>query len=83
MDREEVVSNLSDFLVSHCGLDATDLNPKEKLFTTSRLSSYDLMVLMTFIDETYGIDIDTSNLEIEQLDTLDGISELVIAADNP
>lgn len=76
----EIVNAVRQSLVEERGVDASLLSDDEALFTSQALDSLDFVWIESFVMETYGVDLRTGDIMIEDFDTLRRIATRIIAA---
>ena len=73
----KIQEDVKEFLHQEVGLDAQELTPDDRLFSTGMLNSLDILELVSFIEKKYEIKIDTWEISLEKFDTLSEISTYV------
>ena len=67
---QDILSYIDKELVSEPG---TELDGSSALFSSGLLSSLDLVNLIHFLEEAYGVSIDPMDVDMENFDTVDSI----------
>ncbi len=70
MDNDEIHRLLRAFLDEECGLDTAVIDDHTLLFTDRHLNSLDILRVVAFIEERFGIAVDPMEVGLETLDTL-------------
>ena len=77
MIAEHIQDEIKVFLADDAGVDADTLAPETKLFSSRLLNSFDLLNIVAFLEESYGIKVGTWEISLERFDTLAGIADYV------
>lgn len=78
MERSQIKSAVSDFLRKECYLADDQSGGDVPLFSSSLLSSLDFIDLVSFIEKNYGIVVEATDAGIENLDTVNRITEFIL-----
>ena len=79
MDKNYVITKFRVFLEDECGVDAGKLTSDDALFSSSLLNSLDILRVVSYLEETFTIQIGTWEVSLEGFDTMNQISEFVLA----
>ena len=60
-----------------CGADTQDLSPDLDLFEEGLLDSFGALQLLVTLSESFGVDLDVSDVAREQVATVEKIEELI------
>ncbi|OFZ80910.1 MAG: hypothetical protein A2583_05620 [Bdellovibrionales bacterium RIFOXYD1_FULL_53_11] len=63
------------FLINKTG--RGDVGHEEGIFTGKLLDSFGVLELISFLEDEFGIEIDTTRHELSEFDTIDGIVALI------
>lgn len=76
---QEIEKSIRDYLVSEFLEDRPelDLTADTNLLTSHVIDSLGIFVLITFLEEQYGVSIDADDVLIEHFETIGAISRLV------
>ncbi|WP_095976940.1 acyl carrier protein [Melittangium boletus] len=78
MNKTQVLADLTRYVTQEIlEGDASDLEPSTPLLELGILNSLETARLMTFIQKQYGIAVPTEQLRVENLQTLNTLTELV------
>jgi acyl carrier protein len=69
--------NLLEYLSSRMGLDAEGVDDATPLFSSNLLDSFSIVDLMMFIEKQAGIRLDTWDVTLENLDSIERILRYV------
>lgn len=80
MNETEVREQLTHFVKERFELDfeALDINGDTNLYEMGLIDSLDSMILLTFIEKTYDINVSASSLENNALDSINSIVDLIL-----
>jgi len=76
MNLPEIQARLKEHMVSELGLDP-DIAADEPLFTSNTLDSLDILKLVLFVEQGFGVTFKPIDVSIESFDTIDRIAALV------
>jgi acyl carrier protein len=68
---------LKTFMTDNLGLDAAGVDDQTPLFTSSLLDSFSMIELIEFIESSAGIRISPTDVNLDNLDSLDRIMKYV------
>lgn len=68
---------LRDFFVDECGVDESAYQKDMALFSSGVLNSLDLLRVVSFVEQTFGIKIGTWEVSLESFDTPGLIEDFV------
>lgn len=71
IDEKAIADKLQAFLKDECGIAAGKISGSTPLFTSSLLSSLDLLDLVAFIEETFGLTLPAMDVSLDAFDTVD------------
>jgi acyl carrier protein len=76
--KEQIVSQLNDYITSQI-LKRSDktLNPNEALISGGLVDSFSLVDLAMFVEQTWGVRIDDTELNAQTFDTLNQLADLI------
>ena len=77
-EDEDAREALIGFFMDECYMEREEVETEKTLFSKRRLDSLDFMDLTAFLDEKFGIEVDTSEMELKEFDSLDSITLFVI-----
>jgi methoxymalonate biosynthesis acyl carrier protein len=72
-----IEQTLKEFVAGLCQLPGGALSAQESLFESRKLNSINLMELVTFVEETYSIQIGPMDLSLQNFDTVEKIATFV------
>lgn len=75
--REIIVAGIEKFLREKCFGENEEIPPDENLFLSGRLSSFEMIELVLFIESEFGVTIDPLKITVENLGSLNSIVELL------
>lgn len=76
MDIEVIQSEIIEYLTEEIGV-GRELGKDDLLFTSGTVDSFDLVRLLSFLKEQYGLELSPLEVSIDNFDSVAGISELV------
>ena len=76
--RDEIIVKLNEYITTQI-LKRPDktLNPLEPLISGGLIDSFSLVDLSLFIEQTWGVHLDDTELNAQTFDTLDQLAELI------
>ena len=76
--RTEIISKIGSYIAAEL-LKSTDrqIQPDEPLISGGMIDSFSLVDLALFIEETFGVRVDDTELNADTFDTLDQLAALV------
>jgi acyl carrier protein len=76
--KEQIVSQLNEYITSQI-LKRSDktLNPNEALISGGLVDSFSLVDLAMFVEQTWGVRIDDTELNAQTFDTLNQLAGLI------
>ena len=79
MTTEDIALKLADFLVESCptNFDKNTLPRDQSLLSLQILDSFGILNLITFVESTWQIEIPTTEITIENFDTVNGVASLI------
>lgn len=79
-DKTQIQSAVKSFLLTEFlpGEDPDELQPSTPLISAGILDSIGTLKLVTFLEETFRVQIEAHEADMEHLDTLDDIASLVL-----
>jgi acyl carrier protein len=79
-DKTQIQSAVKEFLLTEFlpGEDPNELQPSTPLISAGILDSIGTLKLVTFLEETFRVQIEAHEADMEHLDTLDDIASLVL-----
>jgi len=75
MDKQKISEFVRDLITSK-GFEA-NLSDEETLVTSGLLDSMDVLTIVLFLEESFGLDLDVSDFDADNFDTIDGICSMV------
>ncbi len=75
MDKIKI-SEFVRSLVTSKGFDA-NFSDEEALITAGLLDSMDVLTIVVFLEESFGLDFDVTDFDPDKFDTIDGIFSMV------
>ena len=78
METEVVESDILQYLRDELGV-PEDLTPAAPLFSNGTVDSFDLVRILSFLGERYGLEISPLEVSLENFDCVKSMSELVTA----
>ena len=78
-EKDAIQADIVAFLAEQCYLPADAADPDTALFSSGTLSSIDLIDLVAFMEERFGIAIEPTEVELDKLDTVARITAFVRA----
>jgi len=57
--------------------DNTPIADKDKLISAGRLDSVDVMDIVVFLEDSYGLDFSVRGIDIDDFDSLDSITKMI------
>jgi len=75
---EEMITNLSNYIAANI-LKQPDrtIAPQEALISSGLIDSFHLVDLSMYVEDTYGVRIDDTELNVETFDTLTQLASLI------
>jgi acyl carrier protein len=70
------ISEFVRSLVTSKGFEA-DFSDEETLITGGLLDSMDVLTIVLFLEESFGLDLDVTDFDPDKFDTIDGIFSMV------
>ena len=86
MSKEEIYKQLKDFLIDRFELpfgDDPDLGDETHLYDDGFIDSMDTLVLLTFLEKTFQIKVETQDLLDSPINTVQEIVDFVFARKAP
>ncbi len=76
-----ISARVKDFILAEFlpGEDASELTPSTGLISSGVLDSLAVLKLVSFLEESFGIEVAAHEADADHLDTLDDITKLVMA----
>jgi acyl carrier protein len=76
--RDEIIVKLNDYITTQL-LKRPDktLNPQEPLISGGLIDSFSLVDLSLFVEQTWSVRLDDTELNAQTFDTLDQLAELI------
>lgn len=80
-DKNQIQSTVKGYLLAEFlpGEDASLLTPTTPLISAGILDSIGTLKLVTYLEETFNVQIEAHEADMEHLDTLDDIARLVMS----
>ena len=75
--EKHVTGLIQTFLVNECGLSEDDIDANTPLFSSSLLSSIDLIDMLLFFEQKFGINVPTPEVTTEKFDTVNLIAKFI------
>lgn len=76
--REEIISKLSSYIAQHIlKQPKRTIRPDEPLISSGLIDSFSLVDLGVFVEETFGIRIEDTELNADTFDTLEQLATLI------
>lgn len=72
----DIAQKLKDFICEHAGLSADDIANDTLLFTDGYIDSFTMASLIGFLEEELGVEVDPSDVTLENFDSIDAIVAL-------
>ena len=69
---------LTDAIVEHFGLDASQITGHTPLFTSALLSSIQLIQMIMLVEEKFAVTIPGFDVGMETFDTVDALSNYIV-----
>lgn len=66
----DLASELTGYIVQHCGLSASRINDDALLFSTGALDSFSLIDIVTFLEQKTGLKVRPRDLEFGNFDSV-------------
>ena len=81
MTNDEIARTVKDYILrTHLpGEDPSKLAPSTPLITSGILDSLATLELVSFLEQTFGIELEAHDVDPERLDTLERIEGLVVS----
>ena len=76
MDIGDIRSKVIEYLKEEIGVDA-GIAEDDPLFSTGTVDSFDLVRILSFLKEQYGLELSPLEVSLDNLDSVARISELV------
>jgi acyl carrier protein len=76
MDIGDIQSKVIEYLKEEIGIDA-GIAEDDPLFSTGTVDSFDLVRILSFLKEQYGLELSPLEVSLDNLDSVARISELV------
>lgn len=73
----ETKKKIRDYISNDLGIDISQVADGEPLFSSGLIDSFALVELLAFLESDLGAEIDIADIDIDQLDTIDGLSNMV------
>ena len=77
-DKNKIQETVLSYLADETGLDPEEVNMDTGLFTTGELDSLDILKIVSFIENTYGLSISPFEVSLQKLNTVSLISDFII-----
>ena len=75
---DDVISKLSDFITSEIlKQPERELSPDAPLISSGLIDSFSLMDIALFVEETFGVRIEDTELNAETFDTIQELADLI------
>ena len=75
MDKKKISEFVRD-LVTSKGFE-TNFSDEDTLVTSGLLDSMDVITIVLFLEESFGLDLEVSDFDGDNFDTIDGICSMV------
>lgn len=72
-----MAEHLLSYMQDHLGIDTSDIERSTPLFSTQVIDSFSLVSLITFIEDSCGIQVDPQDVTLENLDTIERILDYI------
>lgn len=77
LNGSEVIRVLGEYLYREAGLGTDEVAPRTALFTSGLLDSLQLLGLVAFIEDRFGVEVKPLDVSLETFDTLERIADYV------
>ena len=78
LDADTIQNELRKFLVDELGIEERELDPASRLITTGIIDSMDVLMLVAFVENNFGLTIKALDVSVEEFDSLDRLAEFVL-----
>ena len=78
LQSDNVESDILEYLREELGAPA-DLTPAAPLFSNGTVDSFDLIRILSFLDERFGVEVTPLEVSLENFDTVRSMCALVMA----
>lgn len=77
--KDEIIAKLNEYLLTEI-LQQPDreIKPDEALISSGLIDSFSLVDVALFVEDTFGVHIDDTELNAETFDTLNELADLII-----
>lgn len=79
MENAEIKNDIAQFLKTDCGISEDELDSSETVFSSGLLDSLDILKIVSFIEEQYGLSISALEVSLDHFDTIDLMAKFVQA----
>ena len=78
LESDNVECEIIDYLRDELGA-PEDLTPSAPLFSSGTVDSFDLIRILSFLDERFGVEVTPLEVSLENFDSVRGMCALVLA----
>jgi acyl carrier protein len=78
LEIDAIETDILDYLRDELGA-PSDLTPAAALFSNGTVDSFDLVRILSFLDERYGLEVSPLEVSLENFDSVRSMSALVVA----
>jgi acyl carrier protein len=72
----DAVEKIREYIAQNLGIDLSGVSNDEALFSSGIIDSFALIELLAFLENDLGVEIDIADIDIDQLDTIDGLAKM-------
>ncbi|MGH1486936.1 MAG: acyl carrier protein [Cellvibrionaceae bacterium] len=75
----DAIEKVRDYISQNLGIDLNKVSNDDPLFSSGVIDSFALIELLAFLENDLGVEIDIADIDIDQLDTIDGLAKMADA----